>query len=587
VDPWWHPLRTANALVPAVRMYDPETLTPGARQSGNASSDVVGLLPQSSRARRIAMALAVAGVLATLPTERPASAQQPSHAATVSELFGTEPASLPLPIRQERPALNAYYVDRSSEPVWASPERRLDFIGVLKNAHREGLEPASYPIDQLEKLNRFVAWADRLTKAEVELYFSAIFLSFARDLKVGRFLPTRIDPKLYWQTKTIDPQRAFSVLKAAPKMIAFVESWQPQIAECARLRSVLAHYRAIEVNGGWPTVPHVELLKPEERHAVVPALHARLAVTDAALGAEGMVVGDLYGGQLVEAVKRFQAGHGLEADGVVGKQTLFAMNISVADRIRQIILTMERWRWMPESLGEDHIHVNIAGYQLRRVRAGRVEEAMRVVVGKPYHQTPVFSDEIEYLEFNPYWNVPHSIAVREELPKLRENAAARAARGFEAVVNGKAVDLTAIDWTRVSATNFSLQLRQKPGPDNALGRVKFMFPNRFNVYLHDTPAHSLFARAQRAFSHGCIRLARPIDLAGQVLAVVPGWPRSRIDDVLQGKQRTVVRLPKALPVHLTYATVWLGQDGVVQFRPDIYGRDAKLEKALIGRYARL
>ncbi len=183
--------------------------------------------------------------------------------------------------------------------------------------------------------------------------------------------------------------------------------------------------------------------------------------------------------------------------------------------------------------------------------------------------------------------MPHSIAVREELPKLRENAAARAARGFEAVVNGKAVDLTAIDWTRVSASNFSLQLRQKPGPDNALGRVKFMFPNRFNVYLHDTPAHSLFARAQRAFSHGCIRLARPIDLAGQVLAVVPGWPRSRIDDVLQGKQRTVVRLPKALPVHLTYATVWLGQDGVVQFRPDIYGRDAKLEKALIGRYARL
>jgi murein L,D-transpeptidase YcbB/YkuD len=504
----------------------------------------------------------------------------------IGELFAKEAEALPLPIKQEAAALRRYYLDQSGRFLWTNSARIADLVATFRSAAEEGLEPSAYPADELSKVARFKFVTDRLTKAQTELYVSALFLRFARDLKVGRFLPTRIDPKLYWQRKTIDPVRALALMAKAQSTSAFIAKWQPRIAEYRRLKPVLAAYRELEAAGGWPTVSHGETVRPGESHpAVVPALHARLVMSDAELHGARDRTSTLYDPELVAATKRFQLRHGLEADGVIGKQTAFALNIPIKDRIQQIITTMERWRWMPEDLGQSHIMVNIAGYELRRVHDGKLEETMRVVVGKPYHQTPVFSDEIEYLVFNPYWNVPYSIAVKEELPKLKVNPAARAARGFEAVVDGRGVPLTSINWNAMSRGNFPVKIRQKPGPNNALGRVKFMLPNRFNVYLHDTPAHSLFSRAQRAFSHGCIRLARPIDLAEQVLQTKSGWQRGKIEQVLAGKNRTVVRLPQKLPVHLTYATVWLDQNGLVHFRPDIYGRDAKLEKALVGRYS--
>jgi murein L,D-transpeptidase YcbB/YkuD len=502
-------------------------------------------------------------------------------------LSGSESSSLPLPVRQEQLALQRYYVDLGGELLWQPPVRMRSLVTALRAADQEGLDASVYPTRHLERLAGVAGFGDYTSAAQIELYFSAIFLRFARDMKVGRFLPTKIDPKLYWQKKEIDPLRALALMVQAPDMQSFIAQWQPAIHDYAKLKSVLAAYRDVEAAGGWPTVPHVDVIKPGEEHPAVTAVHARLELTDDQLHGARDRESAIYDDVLVGAVKRFQHQHGLEADGVIGKQTIFAMNIPVTDRIRQIIVTMERWRWMPEDLGPSHIRVNIAGYELRRVENGRLEELMRVVVGKPYHQTPVFSDEIEYLELNPYWNVPYSIAVNEELPKLKTNPSARAARGFEAVVDGRGVSLTSINWSTISRSNFPVRLRQKPGPNNALGRVKFMFPNRFNVYMHDTPARSLFARAERAFSHGCIRLARPIDLAEQLLASLPGWDRKRIDKVLSSEERTVVRLPSKLPVHLTYATVWVAPDNSVQFRPDIYRRDAKLEKALLGQYARM
>lgn len=508
-------------------------------------------------------------------------------ADAIGQLLLGETIPLPLPVRQERDALRGYYVDQGGRPLWRTPARMRGLINALRTADQEGLDPSAYPTDHLERLAGLAGFGGYMSAAQVELYFSAIFLRFARDIKVGRFLPTKIDPKLYWQKKEIDPLRALTLMAEAPDMQSFIAQWQPGIGDYAKLKSLLAAYRDVDSAGGWPTVPHVDVLKPGDEHPAVTAVHARLELTDDQLHGARDRESPIYDEVLVDAVKRFQNQHGLEADGVIGKRTIFAMNIPVSDRIGQIVVTMERWRWMPEGLGPSHIRVNIAGYELRRVRNGRLEELMRVVVGKPYHQTPVFSDEIEYLEFNPYWNVPRSIAVNEELPKLKANPAARAARGFEAVVDGRGVSLTSINWSTVSRSNFPVRLRQKPGPNNALGRVKFMFPNRFNVYLHDTPSRSLFARAQRAFSHGCIRVARPIDLAEQVLAAEPGWDRQRIDRVLGSQKRTVVRLSSNLPVHLTYATVWVAPDGSVQFRPDIYRRDAKLEKALLGRHARM
>jgi murein L,D-transpeptidase YcbB/YkuD len=508
-------------------------------------------------------------------------------ASAIEELFARDMRSLPLPVRQEQAALQAYYLTRNGQPLWRTPVRMREFVEALKHADRDGLNSADYPTEHLERLSGIAGFGGPRSIAQVELYFSAILLRFARDLKVGRFLPTKIDPKLYWQEKRIDPLRALMLFARARDTGTFISQWQPGIADYANLKALLAAYRRIEAAGGWPAVPHVDAIRPGEQSPVVATIHARLERTDEEIRGRRDPASPLYDDVLVTAVKRFQSQHGLEPDGVIGKRTIFAMNIPVSDRIHQIVVTMERWRWMPEDLGQSYIRVNIAGYELRRVRNGRLEERMRVVVGKPYHQTPVFSDEIEYLELNPYWNVPHSIAINEELPKLKANPAARAARDFEAVIDGRGVSLTSIDWTAMSRSNFPVRLRQKPGPHNALGRVKFMFPNRFNVYLHDTPSRSLFSRAQRAFSHGCIRLARPIDLAEQLVADVPGWDRQRIDRVLEGRERTVVRLSANLPVHLTYATVWIDGEGDVQFRPDIYQRDAKLEQALAGRYARL
>jgi L,D-transpeptidase YcbB len=324
-------------------------------------------------------------------------------------------------------------------------------------------------------------------------------------------------------------------------------------------------------------------LKPGMSDPRVPALRARLALTD---GAAPTPPGpdDSYDPALVSAVERFQARHGLDSDGVVGPVALIAMNVPIEDRIEEIVLAMERWRWMPRDLGDQYLMVNIAGFELRRVKDGQVNERMSVVVGKPYSRTPVFSDQVRYLEFNPYWTVPADIAVKEELTRLRTNPSSLSALGFEAVSGTKAYDLRSINWNNYGPGNFPFQLRQQPGPKNSLGRVKFMFPNVHNVYLHDTPAQSLFSRNERAFSHGCIRLSRPLDLAYQVLIAggVPGWTLERIQDVVAAEKNTVVNLAKPLPVHITYLTAWVDDDGI-NFRKDIYEQDAKLLAALDGK----
>lgn len=508
------------------------------------------------------------------------AAADPQIAEHAAWLLQNEPR-IALPIRQRIETLSVYYVEKGGEPLWIGTGRMPAFLAVLKSAQDHGLNPEDYQIGYLQKLLDAAAVTDAKSQSVVELMFSAYFLKFAADLKQGRLLPGKVDPGLYWQTKDVDLAAALEGLGRSPQPQAFVDSWQPQIPEYLVLRQALATYRELASKGGWPQVPNGDAIKPGEESDRVPALRARLAATDGAAPAAPGANEKLYDPALEEAVKRFQQRHGLEPDGVIGTRTVLQMNIPVEDRVRQIVANMERWRWMPEDLGQHYIIVNIAGFELRRVR-GKVEEQMRVVVGKPYHRTPVFSEKMTYVELNPYWNVPPSIAIKEELPKLKSNPGAAASRGFEVVSGDRVIDPRSVDWSRYSRTNFPFQLRQRPGSGNALGRVKFMFPNRFNVYLHDTPARTLFAKAERAFSHGCIRLARPLDLAEQVLAGEPGWDRKKIDAVVASQERTVVTLSQPIPVHITYATAWLGTSGSVHFAADIYDRDEALRRALFG-----
>ena len=499
------------------------------------------------------------------------------------DLLAKEP-NLPLPIRQRREALEAYYQTFGGELLWLASSRANALISRLKNAEADGLDPNDYPSKQLATISATGPSADKRGLAIIELYFSSAFLEYASDLKVGRFLPGKVDPNFFIESRTIDQQAALKDLAQTDSIDRFFDAWQPPGQRYAALRTVLAKYRALAAKGGWNTVPLGESIKPGTSDPRIPAIRARLSLTDVASGEVGTAEGQLYGNALVEVVKRFQARQGLEGDGVIGSTTIVAMNVPVQERIKSIILAMERLRWMPENLGQQYLIVNIAGFELRRVNAGKVEERMAVVVGKPYHRTPVFSDRIRFLEFNPYWNVPPDIAVNEELPVLRRNPAGLSAQGFEVVRGNQVSDPSSVDWSSVGPGHFPYQLRQRPGPNNALGRVKFMFPNPHNVYLHDSPARNLFERNVRAFSHGCIRLSRPLDLAEQVLRVggVQGWSKERINDVVASTKNTVVNLREPLPVHITYLTAW-ADDGVANFRQDIYGHDAKLLAALEGK----
>jgi len=292
---------------------------------------------------------------------------------------------------------------------------------------------------------------------------------------------------------------------------------------------------------------------------------------------------------LVDAVKAFQARHGLEQDGLIGQNTLAELNVPAQERVRQILLNLERRRWMADNPGERYVFVNLADFELKVVDGPRTVFDTRVVVGAPYHRTPVFSGEMTYLELNPYWNVPPSIARKELLPKIKADPGYLAANNFELLSDwsesARVLDPHTIDWSAVTPERFTYKLRQGPGPGNALGFVKFMFPNQFNIYLHDTPARGLFARDVRDFSHGCIRVQDPETFGSFVLDRQPGWSLDAINAAIATGKRQIVSLEQPLPVHIAYLTAWVNKDGSVNFRRDVYGRDAILAAALLGPQA--
>lgn len=293
---------------------------------------------------------------------------------------------------------------------------------------------------------------------------------------------------------------------------------------------------------------------------------------------------DRFDDALQQGVHKFQQRHGLDADGVVGTSTLAALNVSVEDRIVQMKVNMERWRWLTRDLEKQFILVNIANFELYIVENESPIARMRVVVGKRYRPTPVFASIMTHLVINPSWNVPRSIAVREMLPLLRKDPTYLQKENLK-VFEGwkpedKELDASAIDWASTKPAGFKFHFRQAPGPRNALGQLKFVFPNRFDVYMHDTPARDLFKKPSREFSHGCIRIERPLDLAEYALRGDSAWTHDKLDAAIaSGKQRTVP-LPRPLPVYIRYATAWVDRNGDLQLRRDTYNLDEPVAKAI-------
>ena len=298
----------------------------------------------------------------------------------------------------------------------------------------------------------------------------------------------------------------------------------------------------------------------------VPALRERLIQSGDL--PKGLHEGDVYDGKLLQALKYYQWRMGLDTDGAVGPATLAQLNTTIGERIEQVEMNLERRRWMQADFGSTYIFVNLADQVLKLVKDEKTIHAAIVQVGLPFHRTPVFTEQMEYLDFNPFWNVPYSIATKEYLPKLKRNPYALSAQNIRVLQNGRSVNPGSIPWSSYSRSRFPVRLRQDPGPKNALGRVKFMFPNKFNIYIHDTPSKSKFQRSSRYFSHGCIRVNDPFLLAEKILSL-QGVSRTKINRIVNSGKKTIVSLKKKIPVHVAYLTAWVNKDGSVHYRKDV------------------
>lgn len=344
------------------------------------------------------------------------------------------------------------------------------------------------------------------------------------------------------------------------------------------LEKSLSQYRQLAAKGGWPQVPPGLTLHAGEQHERIPVLRQRLIASADLPDSAGQ--GDLFDEVLKEAVQRFQTRHGLTADGAVGARTLNELNVPINERILQLAASLARCQPLPLLLEDRHILINIADFTLKLFEDGKLLLSMPVIVGKTYRQTPVFNGRISSIVLNPSWEVPHSIATQDLLPKIKKDPGyldrlhLRVLQGWKASTE---IDPASIDWSRLSQTRFPYRLRQEPGPANALGRVKFLFPNPYDVYLHDTPARELFQKDSRTFSSGCIRLAKPLELA---LYLLQGSRLNSMDSLnaaLASEKTQQMTIPSPIAVHIVYMTAWVDRDGTVQFRPDIYKRDLTLQ----------
>ncbi|MCE9648868.1 MAG: L,D-transpeptidase family protein [Parvibaculum sp.] len=379
------------------------------------------------------------------------------------------------------------------------------------------------------------------------------------------------------ETQWIDPWAANA--EAQPTDDPALKSTVPTLGDAGFWPVVraISMYRQIQNWGGWEAIPQGEKLEKGMRDRRVALVRKRLLATGDLTASEGDQA--LFDDAVVQAVRRFQSRHGLDPDGSLGRATLAAMNVPVAARIQQLEVNLKRLNDVAPTLGRRYVFVNIAGQEVEAVEDGDVVIRKRVIVGKEDRQTPEHSSKITYIALNPYWNVPQSIAMKDLLPKIRRNPQFLQRMGIRVLKgwgeNAPEVDPSTVDWSAADVTR-QYRLRQDPSRLNSLGTVKINFPNPFAVYLHDTPVKTLFGRQARNFSSGCVRVQDVRDLAAWLLKDANGWDRKRIDATIAGGEHKDVSLPQPVPIYLMYLTAWVGEDGVVNFRDDVYDRDRKL-----------
>ena len=469
-----------------------------------------------------------------------------------------------------------FYGARHFEPIWldeagdgkvafsASAQRIMRLFG---DAAALGLDPADYLTPDLELAS---AGTDPASLAALETRFSAAVMRYATHLYTGRVDPRKVNPLLDIAPKTLDESALLMELASSDQPEAVLAALEPTHPQYLALKAALASFDDGGANRP-PQLAEGPTLRSGMSDPRVPMLRTRLELPQS----DSLV----YDDALVEAVKSFQTAHSLDVDGAVGPATRSALNGGVPVTRADILANMERWRWMPRELGEFHVFVNIPEFRLRINRGGVEEYTTRVVVGTVKNQTPIFSDNIRHVVVNPYWNVPSSIIRGEVAPAVLRNPGYLDSQNMDLLYNGSPVSPWQVNWSMVSTSNFPFRVRQRPGPGNALGQIKFLFPNKHDVYLHDTPSKSLFSRDARAFSHGCVRVENPMEFADALMANEPNISRASLEAMFGSSERWV-NPTQQIPVHLAYFTVKVTEGGELVSFGDVYGHNAALIEAM-------
>jgi murein L,D-transpeptidase YcbB/YkuD len=476
--------------------------------------------------------------------------------------------------------VGAYYRSNNYQPLWtgegeAFKARRAALFQTLEGVSLHGLPDARYDTNALMAQMRDVRTTRDLGMVEVAI--SKMFVRYARDVQKGMLIPSKIDDGLVREVVYADNATYLGGVENATDPRAYMRTLPPTSREYRALMKEKLRLEGLMRNGGWGGKVPSAKYKPGATGDAVVILRNRLIT----LGYMSASASGSYDSKLEKAVQRFQIAHGLEADGVAGQGTIAEINKPVSARLKSVIVAMERERWLPGERGERHVLVNLADFHAQIIDNGFVTFRTRSVVGKNQsdRRSPEFSDVMEHMEINPSWYVPRSIVVKEYLPQLQRDPNAVSHINITDR-RGQVVSRADMDFSQFTRSNFPFAMTQPPSNRNALGLVKFMFPNKHNIYLHDTPAKSLFSRESRAFSHGCIRLQDPFDFAYTLLARQSDTPKELFQTALATRKTVKIVLEQPLPIHLIYRTAFTSLKGGVEFRRDVYGRDAKIWNAL-------
>jgi L,D-transpeptidase YcbB len=488
---------------------------------------------------------------------------------------------------QIRDAVVSLYAHRGYEPLWTDhkglTEDGVRALSALSSVSFDGLDPNRYGFHEAQALAvtlREGEPGERLLEilGDLDLILTENLVRAANDVETGLVDPKAAGLEWRFEGAVANDSAVVARIRTGDDPRSVIGSARPRAPYYNRLAAGLQRLEAVEANGGWPTVPEGETLRPGDRDPRVAAIRARLLAgedpQERSLAAKGEADRTLFDEDLAAAIRHFQTRHTLHEDGAFGPATRAAMNVPAADRIQTVRLNLDRWRRLPQTLGREYLLVNVAGFELELVAGDTIVESMSVVVGRTANRTPLFRDSMQYVVVNPYWNVPMSIARAEIIPGVRRDPHYLQRNNYEVLSGNQRVNASMLSPSALESGRY--MIRQRPGPRNALGNVKFLFPNDMNIYLHDTPAGHLFGQESRAFSYGCIRVERPDDLARTLLERYTSRDGSDYDQLRQRDGEQWVTMDQKLPIYILYFTAWAQPDGTLRFHPDIYERDAAL-----------